>query len=410
MKYTIHYTNNARAAARGAGEDEISDIEFEGTLNDVLNFAAWMMSGEDGGEDDYANAVKNGDWEVCNDKDAKDAMNSADLGFGNPVVFYIKDSRGRMVYNSGLDESDWETQDEEDEEYEVDDEEDDEGEEEEEPWTGGDFEIKDGVFVKYHGEGGSVVIPNGVTKIGSSAFSSYANKHFDGNGFKRSSFLSIIIPDSVKIIEDTAFSGCGGTLKSVTIPNSVKYIGMGAFRGCWGLTNVTIPNSVGNIEANTFSECYGLKSVTIPDSVKHIDFNAFGYCKFKSVTIPKNCKVNEYAFPETCKVVRRGNETLSENQKVTLTLGQLKRLIKESVARDADILFNDDENTFRYEKMFVFVNSQYTILIGANSENGLIEVLSDFGYKSTEEIATKLWNLNKGDSIHIMTTIWYRIR
>ena len=75
----------------------------------------------------------------------------------------------------------------------------------------------------------SIVIPNGVTSIGSGAFSDCR------------SLTSVAIPDSVTSIGDKAFENCF-SLTSVAIGNGVTSIGLGAFRGCEALTSVTIPS------------------------------------------------------------------------------------------------------------------------------------------------------------------------
>ena len=135
----------------------------------------------------------------------------------------------------------------------------------------------------------SITIGNGVTSIGSSAFSNcseltevyisdlaawcgisfgdsssnpccYAHRLFlDGE-----EIMNLVIPDGVTGIGSRAFSGCSG-LTSVTIPDSVTSIGSSAFYGCSGLTSITIPDSVTNIGDNAFYGCSRLEEVHISD-------------------------------------------------------------------------------------------------------------------------------------------------
>jgi hypothetical protein len=94
---------------------------------------------------------------------------------------------------------------------------------------------------------------------------------------------SYTIPNSVTSIGDSAFSSCG-SLASVTIPNSVTSIGKDAFRSCSSLASVTIGNSVTSIADNAFSDCTSLTGVyfqgnapTWDCSVFSWDFNATAY-------------------------------------------------------------------------------------------------------------------------------------
>ena len=122
----------------------------------------------------------------------------------------------------------------------------------------------------------SVVIENGVSYIGSSAF------YFCKN------LTSVTIGNSVGTIGESAFGGCTG-LTSVTIPNRVAYIENGAFSMCTGLTSITIPKVMTMIGEYAFYGCTGLTSVTLPDSVTRIGHNAFRDCAgLTSVTIPKS--------------------------------------------------------------------------------------------------------------------------
>ena len=88
---------------------------------------------------------------------------------------------------------------------------------------------------------------------------------------------SIIIPNSVTVIGDYAFSDCKG-LTSITIPNSVTLICDFAFAYCSGLTSITIPNSVTSIRDSAFRFCIRLTSIEIPDSVTSISSSAFWDC------------------------------------------------------------------------------------------------------------------------------------
>ena len=62
------------------------------------------------------------------------------------------------------------------------------------------------------------------------------------------------------------------------IPNSVTSIGYSAFSSRNGFSSVEIPNSVTNIGGGAFGDCSSLTSVTIPDSVTNIDMYAFSNC------------------------------------------------------------------------------------------------------------------------------------
>ena len=134
----------------------------------------------------------------------------------------------------------------------------------------------------------AVTIPNSVTSIGLQAFSgcsgltkvnvtdiaAWCNIAFGSNlsnplTYAMHLFVNgvevtdLVIPDGVTSIGNSAFSGCS-SLTSVTIPGSVTSIGSGAFFDCSGLTTVTIPNSVDNIGSSAFNRCTGLTSVEGP--------------------------------------------------------------------------------------------------------------------------------------------------
>ena len=118
-----------------------------------------------------------------------------------------------------------------------------------------------------------LVIPDGVSSIGSYAFS------------ECSSLISVTISNSVTSIGDCAFLRCSG-LPSIAIPNNVTSIGAGVFEHCSGMTSITIPNNVTSIGEMAFFDCSALTSIIIPDNLKIIKKETFAYSGLTSITIP----------------------------------------------------------------------------------------------------------------------------
>ena len=77
-------------------------------------------------------------------------------------------------------------------------------------------------------------------------------------------------------------------VRKVVIEDGVTSIGSYAFSECRRLTNITIPDSVTSIGSYAFSECSRLTSITIPGSVTSIGNSAFDSCK-KLKTISLSC-------------------------------------------------------------------------------------------------------------------------
>ncbi|WP_394901913.1 leucine-rich repeat domain-containing protein, partial [Bacteroides xylanisolvens] len=91
-----------------------------------------------------------------------------------------------------------------------------------------------------------------------------------------SSLTSITIPDGVTSIGSYAFSGCS-SLTSITITDGVTNIGSYAFSGCSSLTSITIPDGVTSIGSYAFSGCSKLTSIiSKPSKSPEIVSNTFG--------------------------------------------------------------------------------------------------------------------------------------
>ena len=123
-----------------------------------------------------------------------------------------------------------------------------------------DFEIKDGVLIKYRGKDRNIIIPNGVTIIGNGEL-----PIVDG----RRKIISIVCPDSVITISRRAMMW-QDSLKTVEFGNSLREIGEDAFLDC-GMSSIIIPDSVKKIGKNAFEYCRELTTVKLPKSLRKID-------------------------------------------------------------------------------------------------------------------------------------------
>ena len=106
-----------------------------------------------------------------------------------------------------------------------------------------------------------------------------------------SSLTSVVLPDTVKNIEDRAFLNCTN-LNSINLPTNLQQIGASAFSGCAKLERIDIPDSVTEISASAFSICYGIKSIKLPNNIKKIEDSVFYHCSsIESISIPDNVQL-----------------------------------------------------------------------------------------------------------------------
>ena len=139
----------------------------------------------------------------------------------------------------------------------------------------------------------------------------------DGGYFDREySFKKIVLPDTVEVIGEEAFSACH-YLESIGMPANLKTIGERAFVGCFDLKNLTIPDGVIEIGERAFYLCNGITKLHIPASVEKIGDGFLTADKITSITVDTeseryrvegNCLISD----EGRVVVGYGNFTIPE--------------------------------------------------------------------------------------------------
>ena len=114
----------------------------------------------------------------------------------------------------------------------------------------------------------------------------------------------IVVPNGVTTIGSCAFA-CSGGLERVTLPETVTAIEDGAFGVCKFLKLIQLPESLTSIGEKAFQGCINMPRITIPKNVKYIGANAFFHCKSLDITcnlpeMPESW--NENWNPDGCSV------------------------------------------------------------------------------------------------------------
>lgn len=108
---------------------------------------------------------------------------------------------------------------------------------------------------------GTVTVPAQWNGLPVTSIHSYAFDNCSG-------VTKIILPDSIKTIENFAFFSCG--MLEISIPASVSTIGASAFYGCKALKKLALPEGLKTISRQLFTYS-GVQAVYIPASVTSIE-------------------------------------------------------------------------------------------------------------------------------------------
>lgn len=227
----------------------------------------------------------------------------------------------------------------------------------------------------------NVTIPDSVTEISGSAFSSCCNlteiKIPDGVQviksltFRDCSLTKLYISKGVTEIKECAFFYCPNLTsitvdennqkysseddvlynkektellqcpiakKEITLHEGVKILKNCCFVNCKNLTKISIPTSVTEIESAAFKNCSSLTEIEIPEGVTAVRQEAFGDCsKLRKIKIAESVKDIGIAVFLNCNLTIYGEE----NSSAQTYANENKIAFKLSSEYDKDILPDD---------------------------------------------------------------------
>ena len=216
---------------------------------------------------------------------------------------------------------------------------------------------------------GELILPN--------TYNGYPIRGMEEDAFRGSRITSVYIPNTYDLGTEGAFAEClqlktvtfqeGSELymfgsemfyactelETITIPDSVKIVSDSAFSCCRKLKTVQLPKELYMIEQFAFYECELLTEITIPDTTEVIDTKAFGACTYlETVNISANSKLNTlgdnifYATMvfELTLPYRLKNTTAFEGSIITVTFHpKPEENDEDGTEKDSDEENNGDE-------------------------------------------------------------------
>lgn len=228
----------------------------------------------------------------------------------------------------------------------------------------------------------NLTIENGITEIGSYAFSDCKNLE------------SVVLSDDVEVIGSNAFAYCD-KLREFKCPSSLKRIETSAFTNCISLSQIEFNEGLEEISSGAISKCDSLREVVIPSTVKTLSISgtapAIEYCD-ELETIVLKC-------------------TLDQSQIFVADCPNLKNVIFENDIGD----FNYSTGMFKYnfyecKPRVKSVNARdYTVPMKINicgkKESNIERFASENGFTFTE-IKDNTYDLSQNDTTESIISPW----
>lgn len=165
------------------------------------------------------------------------------------------------------------------------------------------------------GRTGTLTVPAGVTRIGKNAF--YGSR-----------VSSVILPESIEEIGNSAFANCTA-ITSLALPEGISLVSESTFEGCTRLQQISLPGSLTAIGNKAFHNCESLCNIDLPAGLKSIGREAFRNCKsIDHVTVPAGVTTLAYKVFNECHALTRislseGLTTIEESALDNCNLAEL---------------------------------------------------------------------------------------
>lgn len=253
-----------------------------------------------------------------------------------------------------------------------------------------DFDVRNGVLVKYSGSDASVTLPSGISAIGASAFK--------GNTKLR----SLTIPSGVYSVGEQAFYGCS-SLQTVTggddvcemgdlafngtpylDKSSVKYLMLGHVLLWYNGTSqsVSIPTRCTAVASYAFMKCDYLTAFNAYDGLISIGTGAFYGCSnLVNVTVPSTVSaIGAYAFDGTPYLESLGEfATAGDHVLIKYQGADTAPEVPEGVRRISSHAFSGSKLTYVTLPDSVYAIDRYafadcTGLTGVSMNEGLVSI------------------------------------